>query len=126
MDLKEKTMDLKNWAVVGATDKEDRMGYKIVERLKENGYNVFPVHPKLKEVAGLQCYADLSQIEAKIDVVDIVVNPQIGIKVMETIQKEGIKYAWLQPGTRSDEIRDYAAENDIELVENCIYASLGA
>jgi len=43
---------------------------------------------------------------------------------MKEINKLGIKYVWLQPGTRSQEIRDFAAENDIQLVENCIYARL--
>ena len=124
MNLKKKTMELKNWAVVGATTKKNRYGYKIVKKLKQNGYNVFPVNPKFEEVDELKCYDDLSSIEAQIDVVDMVVNPKKGIKVMEEINKLGIKYVWLQPGTRSQEIRDFAAENDIEILEDCIYASL--
>ena len=124
MSLKNETMKLKNWAVVGATTKKNRFGYKIVEKLKQNNYNVFPVNPKFEEVADLKCYPDLSSIEKNIDVVDMVVNPKSGIKVMEEINKLGIKYVWLQPGTRSQEIRDFAAENNIELIEDCIYASL--
>ncbi len=124
MDLIKKTMELKNWAVVGATTKEDRFGYKIVKKLKENHYNVFPVNPKFKEVCGLKSYENLSSIKTQIDVVDLVVNPRIGIEVMKEINKLGIKYVWLQPGTRSQEIRDFAAENEIQLVENCIYARL--
>jgi len=124
MSLKNETMKLKNWAVVGATTKKNRFGYKIVEKLKQNDYNVFPVNPKFEEVAELKCYPDLSSIENDIDVVDMVVNPKSGIKVMEEISKLGIKYVWLQPGTRSQEIRDFAAENNIELIEDCIYASL--
>ncbi|RCW58699.1 CoA-binding protein [Halanaerobium sp. ST460_2HS_T2] len=124
MSLIEKTMKLKNWAVVGATTKKNRFGYKIVKKLKENDYNVFPVNPKFEKVAELKCYNDLSAIDAKIDVVDMVINPKHGINVMEEIKKLGIKYVWMQPGTRSQEIRDFAAENNIELVEDCIYARL--
>lgn len=124
MNLKKETMELKNWAVVGATTKQNRFGYKIVKKLKENNYNVYPVNPKFKEVAGLKCYDDLSSIDNQVDVVDLVVNPELGIKIMEEVNKLGIKYVWLQPGTRSQEIRDFAAKNDIELVEDCIYASL--
>lgn len=124
MSLIEKTMKMKNWAVVGATTKKNRFGYKIVKKLNENDYNVFPVNPKIEECDGLKCYPDLSSIEAQIDVVDMVVNPKHGINVMEEINKLGIKYVWLQPGTRSQEIRDFAAENNIELVEGCIYANL--
>jgi hypothetical protein len=124
MNLIEKTMELKNWAVVGATTKKNRYGYKIVKKLNQNDYQVFPVNPKFKEVDGLKCYADLSSIKNQIDVVDMVVNPKHGIKVMEEIKKLGIKYVWLQPGTRSEEIRNFAAENEIKLIEDCIYARL--
>lgn len=124
MNLIEKTMELKNWAVVGATTKKNRFGYKIVKKLKENNYNVYPVNPKFKEIESLKCCDDLSSIEAQIDVVDMVVNPKVGIKVMEEINKLGIKYVWLQPGTRSKEIKDFAAENDIKIIEDCIYARL--
>ncbi|PUU95366.1 CoA-binding protein [Halanaerobium sp.] len=124
MSLIEKTMKMKNWAVVGATTKKNRYGHKIVKKLNKNNYNVFPVNPKFEEVNGLKCYPDLSSIEAQIDVVDMVVNPKHGIKVIKEINKLGIKYVWLQPGTRSQEIRDYAAENEIEIVEDCIYARL--
>lgn len=124
MNLKKETMELKNWAVVGATTKKNRFGYKIVKKLNKNDYNVFPVNPKFEEIDGLRCYDDLSSIDSQIDVVDMVINPKHGIKVMEELNKLGIKYVWLQPGTRSQEIRDFAAENNIELIEDCIYASL--
>ncbi len=125
MDLKEQTMEMKNWAVVGASDDKDSYGYKIVKRLSKNGYNVYPVNPKLSQIDGLTAYTNLKNIPYKVDVVDIVVRPEIAIKAMKKVKEEGIKYVWLQPGTRSDEIRKYAKENDIELVENCIYESLG-
>lgn len=124
MDLIKKTMELKNWAVVGATTKKNRFGYKIVKKLKKNNYNVFPVNPKFEEVDNLKTYDNLSSIKAEVDVVDMVVNPKIGIEIMKEIKDLGIKYVWLQPGTRSQEIRDFAAENDIKLVENCIYVNL--
>ena len=124
MNLIKKTIKMKNWAVVGATTKESRYGYKIVKKLSENNYNVYPVNPKFEKVNGLKCSADLNSIQEEIDVVDMVVNPKQGIKVMEEIKELGIKYVWLQPGTRSQEIRDFAAENGIEIIEDCIYARL--
>lgn len=124
MNLIKETMELKNWAVVGATNKKHRFGYKIVERLKENDYNVFPVNPKFNEIAGLKVYENLSSIKSKINVVDMVVNPKLGIKIMKEINNLDIKYVWLQPGTRSQEIRDFAAKNNIKLIEDCIYANL--
>ncbi|MFW6030529.1 MAG: CoA-binding protein [Halanaerobiales bacterium] len=124
MSIKEKTMEMKKWAVVGATIKEDRFGYKIVKRLKDRGYQVYPVNPKFDQVAGIDCYNSISDIDDKIDVVDIVVNPKVGIKVMQEIKEKDINYVWLQPGTRSDEIREFAEKEDIQIIEDCIYAAL--
>jgi predicted CoA-binding protein len=124
MSVKNDTLKMKNWAVVGATDKKEKYGYKIVRTLADNDYNVFPINPSLDEIDGIKVYDKLSDIEEDIDVVDMVVNPQIGKLVMKEINKLGIKYVWLQPGTRSDEIKDYAEENDIKYVESCIYATL--
>ncbi|MCF8002366.1 MAG: CoA-binding protein [Halanaerobiales bacterium] len=124
MTVKKDTLKMKNWAVVGATNKKEKYGYKIVKILNENDYNVFPINPSLGDIDGIKVYKNLSEIKEDIDVVDMVVNPQIGKIVMKEINKLGIKNVWLQPGTRSDEIREYAKENDINIVESCIYATL--
>ncbi|RCW41860.1 MULTISPECIES: CoA-binding protein [unclassified Halanaerobium] len=124
MSLKQETLEMKNWAVVGATDKKNCFGYMIVKELQKHNYNVYPVNPNHEEIDGIKCYPDLDSINENIDVVDMVVNPKIGIKIMENVKDNNIKYVWLQPGARSDEIREYAAENDINLVEDCIYAIL--
>ncbi len=122
MNLKEKTMELKNWAVVGATNKRKKFGYKIFKKLKENGYNVYPVNPNLESINGDRCYDNLNEIDEKIDVVDLVVNPKIGIEIMKDIKNNDIKYVWLQPGARSQEIRKFARKNNIEFINGCIYA----
>ena len=123
-ELKAKTMEMKNWAVIGATTDKDRFGYKIVKTLKDNNYNVYPVTPKYEKVAGLKAYNRVSDIDDEIDVVDFVVNPQIGIKLIEDVEEKNINYIWLQPGSRSEELKQKAENNGIEVVEDCIYASL--
>ena len=124
MSLREKTKNKKNWAVVGATNKKTRFGYKIYKKLIDNDYNVYAVNPNLEKIDNDKCYSKLEEIEGEIDVVDFVVNPKIGIHIIETVNELGIEYIWLQPGTRSRAIRKYAEENDIKYVEGCIYAEL--
>ncbi|ADQ13803.1 CoA-binding protein [Halanaerobium hydrogeniformans] len=124
MNDREKTLEMKNWAVVGATDKKNKFGYKIYKKLKNHNYNVYPVNPNLETIDGDQCYPDLASVPVEIDVVDMVVNPRIGIKVMENIKTEGINYVWLQPGTRSSQIRDFAKNNKITIVESCVLINL--
>ncbi len=91
MDKINKMVELKNWAVVGARDDESTFGYKIPMRMIEHGYNVFMVNPKLDEIEGHGVYKKLSDIEEKIDVVDVVVNPKVAISVLDEAKELGIE-----------------------------------
>lgn len=122
--LKSKAMDMKNWAVIGATTDKDRFGYKVVKILNENDYNVFPVTPKYEEIDGVKAYKSVNEIDENIDVVDFVVNPKLGLKLLDEVIENNIDYLWLQPGSRSEEIKKKAEKNDINVIEDCIYESL--
>lgn len=123
-DLISATLNMKKWAVVGASDDPAKYGYKIFRLLRDAGYTVYPIHPTLKEIEGTPVYTSISSLPETPEVVDMVVNPRIGIEVMREIAERKIKYVWLQPGTRSDEIREFARANVIELVEDCVLIRL--
>ena len=124
MSYKDESIKLKNWAVVGASDNKNKFGYKIVKVLNDNDYNVFPINPRLEEVDDIKCYNSINDIAEKIDVVDIVVRPEIGQKVIPEIADNNIEYIWLQPGTRSDEIDELTEKFNLKVIKDCIYATL--
>lgn len=123
-DAVRRTLEMKKWAVVGASDDPARYGHRIWRVLRDRGYTAWPVHPRLREIDGEEVYSSVADLPETPDVVDMVVNPSIGIKVMEDIRRAGIRHVWLQPGTRSDEIRDFAREHGIELIEDCVLVRL--
>ena len=96
MDKINKMVELKKWAVVGARDDEATFGYKIPMRMIEHGYNVFMVNPKLNEIESHKVYSKLSDIEEKIDVVDVVVNPKVAISVLDEAKELGIENIFFQ------------------------------
>ncbi len=120
----ETSIALPRWAVVGASDNPERYSYRIVKLLKERGYTVYPVSPKLDELLGLKVYRSVADIPEEVDVVDMVVNPRIGIGAMKEIAARGIRYVWLQPGAESAEIHAFAEENGVEAIDACILAVL--
>lgn len=126
MDKLNKMVEQKNWAVVGARSDESTFGYKIPMRMLEHGYNVYMVNPKLDEIEGHRVYKKLSDIEEKIDVVDVVVNPKVAISVLDEAKAMGIENIFFQPGTYTDEILEYADKLGLNYVTNCIYKILGA
>ncbi len=120
----EEWLALRRWAVVGASDDPARYGHKILRVLIDAGFDATPIHPTLPEVLGVPCLARVSEMAPPPDVVNMVVNPRAGLKVFEEIAQRGIKRAWMQPGTMSDAIGDFAAAHGIELVEDCVLIRL--
>jgi len=118
-------LEFKNWAVVGASTKPSRYGYRIVKELESSAFNVLPVTPKYSDIDGIQAYSRLSDIKGPIDVVNFVVNPHIGIKVLDECIELGVKKIWLQPGTVSSQLVNKAKANGIEVIEACILVVLG-
>ena len=67
------------WAVIGATHKTDKFGYKIYKCLKAHGYEVYPVNPNITEIDGDTCYPNLSALPVVPAVVDFVVPEAVGV-----------------------------------------------
>ncbi|NLM13761.1 MAG: CoA-binding protein [Epulopiscium sp.] len=120
----EQLMEKKVWAVVGATIDQEKYGYKIYKALKEAGYKAYPVSPKYDEIDGDKAYKALKDLPEKPEVVDFVVNPKIGLGVVEECAELGIKNIWLQPGTVSEELLALAKEKGINAVQACVLVAL--
>jgi len=117
-DLIKEFMAQKKFAVVGATDNPEKYGHQILENLRKRDYEVYPVNPRLKEIEGMKCYATLSELPVKVDVVDFVVPPS----ATETILKEcvalGLDRIWLQPGSESETAINFCRENNLKVVHD--------
>ena len=90
------------WAVVGVSDSREKYGNKIYRDLREAGYTVYAINPKLTEVEGTPCYSSLSALPETPDVVDVVVPPAVSEAVVDECLKLGLKRIWFQPGSESE------------------------
>lgn len=126
MDTKEILTKYKSIAVVGFSDNKERDSYGITIYLKNNGYEVVGINPKLggKEIDGIKCYAKLSDLEKKFDIVNIFRNSL----ALPGIVEECIKMnhppdvVWAQLGISNQNAMQLAEENGFVYVENkCIY-----
>lgn len=116
----EELLKLKNWAVVGASENKGKYGCKIFKKLKKLGYNVIPVNPNYAVVLGEKCYPNLMSLPQKPDVVNLVVSPKHGMKIIQEASELGIKYVWLQPGTFNNELLELAKEKGVETIQACV------
>ena len=117
-ELIKEFMSQKKFAVIGATNDKDKSGYRIFMNLKDRGYEVYPVNPKLKTLEGITCYGKVSDIPTKVDVVDFVVPPPVTENILKECRKLGLNRIWLQPGSESATAIKFCNENNMKVVHD--------
>jgi len=123
-ELIKEFMSQKRFAVVGATDNPQKYGNQVVKNLKNRGYEVYPVNPRLKELEGLSCYSGLTDIPVKVDVVDFVVPPEATEEILKQYKELGLSRIWLQPGSESETAIAYCHDNNLKVVHSvCVMLS---
>jgi predicted CoA-binding protein len=124
--VKKEMLNLKKWAVIGATDDKSKYGYKILNKLRKKGYEVYGVSPKYDEIDGVKVYHSIKYVPEKVDCISMVVNPKIALDVLDDIAELGIKYVWFQPGTFDEDVLDKAKNLGLYIVYyECVYVDLG-
>jgi len=82
-------------AVVGASNRELTIGYRIIENLLEFGYKgpIYPVNPKGGEIRGLKAYPSILETPDPVDVAHIVIKNAYVPACVEDCAKKGVKVA---------------------------------
>ncbi|OGS44288.1 MAG: hypothetical protein A2539_02220 [Elusimicrobia bacterium RIFOXYD2_FULL_34_15] len=117
-DIIKEFLNQKNIAIAGSFKSKEKVAYEILLKLKNKGYNVFPVNPNLKDVEGLKCYSTVKDIPLKIDAIDIVTPPVVTEKIVEDCKNKGVKYVWMQPGAESEKAIKFCNDNNIKVIHN--------
>ncbi len=90
-------------AVVGASGNPSKYGNVIYRDLRRKGFTVFAVNPNRTQVAGDDAFPSLRELPDKPTIVDLVVPPAVGAKVLRECLDLGLMNVWLQPGAESPE-----------------------
>ena len=82
----------KSIALVGASARPEKISNSVLKSLQNKDFKgkVYPVNPKEKKILGLNCYASLEAISAKIDLVVVCVDLSNCASIMESCSKKGI------------------------------------
>ena len=80
-------------AVVGASNRELTIGYRIIENLLDFGYTgpIYPVNPKGGQIRGLQAYPSILDAPEPVDVAHIVIKNTLVPPCLEDCAKKGVK-----------------------------------
>ncbi len=108
-------------AMVGASPNPDRTSNQVFNYLTKHGYKVIPVNPTATEVSGEKCYASLSGIPEKVDVVDIFRRSEDCLSIVEEAIKIGAKAVWMQEGVVNGEAEARALTAGLQVImDHCM------
>jgi predicted CoA-binding protein len=111
----------KTIALLGATDKREKWGYKIFRHLVALGYEVLPVNPGVAAIEGHKAYATLRDLPVRPDGVSLVVPPSITEQAVRLAHELWLPRVWMQPGAESDDAIEFCDAHGLECVHHkCI------
>jgi predicted CoA-binding protein len=82
----------------------------VYQRLKERGYEVFPVNPAAEEIDGDRCYPDLYSIPGGVEAVVIATSPEHASQTVIECKDLGIKQVWMHRSFGAGSANEDAAE----------------
>jgi acetyltransferase len=85
----EKFFNPKAIAIIGASPKENSVGYKVMTNMRTSGYqgHILPFNPNYPEMMGLKCYASFKDTPVPVDLV-VIATP---IKTVPKMMKECVE-----------------------------------
>jgi len=107
--------------VVGLSADWYRPSYFAAKYMQEHGYRVIPVNPKYREILGEKCYARLSEIPERVDIVDVFRKTADVMPVAEEAIAVGAKVLWQQLGVKNQAAAERARAAGLETVmDRCV------
>lgn len=101
----------KRIAVTGVSRRPKDHGANVVyKRLRERGYEVYPVNPNADSVEGSRSYHDLKSIPGGVDAVVIATAPSRAEGTMRECAELGITQVWMHRGPGAGSVSSAATE----------------
>lgn len=109
-------------AVTGVSRTPGNHGSNAVyKRLRERGYDVFPVNPNADTVEGDSAYHDLHSIPGSVEAVIIGTRPDRADETMRECAELGIKHVWMHRGPGGGSVSAsataYGRDHDITVID---------
>lgn len=115
-EIKEIIQNCKTIAVVGLSSKSNRPSNSVAAYMIRKGYRVIPVNPRETEVFGEKCYANLSDVPEKIDLVNIFRRSEEAGAIVDEAVKIGAKAVWMQEDVVDEAAAERAADAGLLVV----------
>jgi uncharacterized protein len=107
-------------AVAGVSRGTGSAANPVFRKLRDSGYEVFPVNPNASTVEGVQCYPDLGSIPGDLDGVVAATHPDASLEVVRQALRRKVPRIWFHRsfgrGSVSDEATRACASGGIRCI----------
>jgi hypothetical protein len=110
--------------VLGASPKPARYANQTIRLLKEQGYQVIPVHPRYGEIEGLAVTPNLGAVTGPVHTLTLYVGPQRSAPLIHAITDLRPGRVIFNPGTESLELERRLAQVAIPAIHGCTLVML--
>jgi len=116
---------MKTVAVIGASHNRAKFGNKAVRAYLQQGYIVFPIHPKETEIEGLHVFKNIRELPVRPQRVSVYLPPTVVMRVLPDIAAIGCDELWLNPGSESEAVLAKAKLLGLNVIQACSIVDIG-
>jgi len=126
MDAIEKFLAAKNYAVAGASNRQQKYGNKVFRALLAAGRETYPLNPQQDQIEGHQAYPSISDLPLVPEALSVITPPEVTRKVVADAIAAGVEHIWMQPGAQDEQASASAREAGINVIDDgsCILVLL--
>ncbi len=115
------------FAVLGASQDENKYGYKVLKCYLQNKRRAIPINPNETEVLGQTAYPNLASLPEPVKSISIITPPTRTERIVDNAIEHGVTSIWMQPGAESARAVKKAQEAGIDVIYGgpCVLVVLG-
>ena len=107
--------------VVGLSDNPDRTSYMVSKAMQDNGYEIIPVNPAVKEVLGVKAIGSLKELDEHVDIVNVFRRSEFVMDLAKEFLELDADVFWTQLDVIDEEAFQMLKENGRKVImDRCI------
>lgn len=107
-------------AVAGVSRNRGQAANAIYRKLKQSGYDTFPINPNASEVEGDRCHPDLMSVRGSVDGLVIATRPSVAVDLVRQCAKREVGRVWFHRSFGQGSVSEAAVTACRELGMECI------
>jgi predicted CoA-binding protein len=118
-------LSIRKIAIAGVSRDPKKFGHLVFKKLKEKGFEVYPINPGTDSIAGVPCFRSVSALPLNVHSLVIVTPKKNTRDVVAEAMSKGIDNSWIQQMSDTPEAIELTKSHPVNLItKECILMHL--